>query len=272
MVFSWLSRPAIRASIWRKPESFFRGCVRLVFGRCLISARAHSRTLLLLIAAALFAAGCRQDMHNQPRVGGNRSLRGSDFFADGRSERDLPEGVVARGMLRDDTYFYTGKVGQNVGTVFPMPITKEVLDRGEQRFNVYCTPCHSALGDARGMIVLRGFKQPTPFHEERMRNAPVGHFFDVMTSGFGAMPDYASQITPADRWAIAAYIRALQLSQNATVSEVPPEERGHLAPPQPAPQIGGTEVTPPRQVAAPPARGRTPQEQQPPPTQQQQPK
>jgi mono/diheme cytochrome c family protein len=202
-------------------------------------------------------------MHNQPRVGGNRSLRASDFFADGRSERDLPQGVVARGAdhLRDDTYFYTGKVGANVGTVFPMPITQEVLNRGEQRFNVYCTPCHSALGNARGMIVLRGFKQPTSFHEERIRNAPVGYLFDVMTNGFGAMPDYAAQIKPADRWAIAAYVRALQLSQNATVNEVPPDQRGNIAPAQPPSQAGGAEVTPPRQVAEPPARGQSPGEQ-----------
>jgi mono/diheme cytochrome c family protein len=222
---------------------------------------------LLLSAAILVAAGCRQDMHNQPRVGGNRSLRASDFFVDGRSERDLPYGVVARGQLRDDTYFYTGKVGPNVGTVFPTPITKEVLDRGEQRFNVYCTPCHSAVGDARGMIVMRGLKQPPSFHEERLRNAPVGHFFEVMTAGFGAMPDYAAQITPADRWAIAAYIRALQISQNATLAEVPPEQRGKIEPAQPAPQTGGTEVTPPRQIAEPPARGKTPQEQKQPPKQ-----
>ena len=227
--------------------------------------RTHSRLVLLLSAAVLVAVGCRQDMHNQPRVGGNRSLRASDFFADGRSERDLPQGVVARGQLRDDTYFYTGKVGENLGTVFPMPVTQEVLDRGEQRFNVYCTPCHSALGDARGMIVLRGFRQPPSFHEQRLRNAPVGHFFDVMTAGFGAMPDYAAQITPADRWAIAAYIRALQLSQNATVNDVPSDQRSNLAAPEASPQIGGTEVTPPRQIAEPPARGKTPMEQQQPP-------
>src|SRR5262249_39107856 len=154
MVFSWRSRLPIRASTWRTPGNSCRACVRWAFGRCRIRARAHSRALLLLSVAVFVATGCRQDMHNQPRVGGNRSQRASDFFAEGRSERDLPQGVVARGQLRDDTYFYTGKVGENVGTVFPMPVTKEVLDRGEQRFNVYCTPCHSALGDARGMIVL----------------------------------------------------------------------------------------------------------------------
>ncbi|MCI0352793.1 MAG: cytochrome c [Acidobacteriales bacterium] len=220
--------------------------------------RAHSRAILLLSAALLVFSGCRQDMHNQPRVGGNRSLRASDFFADGRSQRDLPHGVVARGQLREDTYFYTGKVGANVGTVFPMPVTREVLDRGEQRFNVYCTPCHSALGNARGMIVQRGFKEPTSFHDERLRNAPVGHFFDVVTNGFGSMPDYASQITPADRWAVIAYIRALQLSQNASLSEVPAAQRGNIGPAQPAPQL---EVTPPRQVTEPADGGKTQQEQ-----------
>lgn len=210
----------------------------------------------------LVLAGCRQDMHNQPRVGGNRSLRGSDFFSDGRSERELPQGTVARGQLREDTYFYTGKVGANVGLVFPMPVTRQVLERGEQRFNVYCTPCHSALGNARGMIVRRGFQQPTSFHDERLRNAPVGHFFDVMTMGFGAMPDYSAQITPEDRWAVVAYIRALQLSQHASLTDVPEQERGKMPPPQAAPQIGGEQVTPPRQVAVPPERGQTKQQQQ----------
>jgi mono/diheme cytochrome c family protein len=216
----------------------------------------------VVVATVSLVSGCRQDMHNQPRVGGNRSLRASDFFADGRSERELPQGTVARGHLREDTYFYTGKVGANEGLVFPMPITREVLERGEQRFNVYCTPCHSALGNARGMIVLRGFKQPTSFHDERMRNAPIGHFFDVMTNGFGAMPDYAAQIKPEDRWAIAAYIRALQLSQHANIADVPQQERGRMRPAQPAPQTGGTQVTPPRRITEPAERGETKQEQQ----------
>lgn len=210
----------------------------------------------------LGVAGCRQDMHDQPRVGGNRSMRQSDFFADGRSQRELPQNTVPRGFLRDDTYFYTGKVGNNVGLVFPMPVTGEVLARGEQRFNVYCTPCHSALGDARGMIVMRGFQQPTSFHDERLRNAPVGHFFDVMTNGFGAMPDYAAQITPADRWAVIAYIRALQLSQNASVAEVPTQERERMSPVSAAPGPGGTQITEPRQIEAPAARGQTKQEQE----------
>lgn len=218
--------------------------------------------MVLLAVAMLVLAGCRQDMHNQPRVGGNRSMRESDFFTDGRSQRELPQDTVARGYLRDDTYFYTGKVGNNVGLVFPMAVTRDVLARGEQRFNVYCTPCHSAVGDARGMIVMRGLKQPTSFHDERLRKAPVGYFFDVMTTGFGAMPDYAAQITPADRWAIVAYIRALQLSQNASLAEVPPQERGRMAPTPAAPETGGTQVTLPRQVEAPAERGQTQQEKE----------
>lgn len=207
-------------------------------------------------------AGCRQDMHDQPRVGGNRSMRQSDFFADGRSQRDLPQNTIPRGFLRDDTYFYTGKVGSNVGLVFPMPVTAQVLARGEQRFNVYCTPCHSTLGDARGMIVMRGFQQPTSFHDERLRNAPVGHFFDVITNGFGAMPDYSAQITPADRWAVIAYIRALQLSQNASAAEVPPQERERMRPVVTPPANGSTEITQPRQIEVPPERGGTKQEQE----------
>jgi len=218
--------------------------------------------LLLTGALMLMFLGCRQDMHNQPRVGGNRTFRESDFFADGRSERDLPQGTVARGRLREDTYLYTGKVGNNVGLVFPMPITREVLDRGEQRFNIYCTPCHSALGNARGVIVLRGLKQPTSFHDERLRNAPVGYFFDVITTGFGAMPDYAMQITPEDRWAVIAYIRALQLSQGASLSQIPEPLRKNLPPPQAAPQTGGAEVTPPRQLTAPAERPHLPQEEE----------
>lgn len=218
--------------------------------------------MVSLAVVMLTLAGCRQDMHNQPRVGGNRSLRHSDFFPDERSERELPQGTVARGYLRDDTYFYTGKVGNNVGLVFPMAVTPEVLARGEQRFNVFCTPCHSAVGDARGMIVMRGFKQPTSFHDERLRNAPVGYFFDVMTTGFGAMPDYVAQIPAGDRWAIVAYIRALQFSQNASLAEVPPQERGRMRPAQPGPQTGGAQVTPPQQVEAPAERGQTHQEKE----------
>lgn len=163
----------------------------------------------VLIAATV---GCRQDMHNQPRY---EPLEMSDLFADKRSARPVIEGTVARGQLKDDTYFYTGKVNNQPGNVFPMPVTEKVLARGRERFNVFCTPCHSHVGDGNGMIVQRGLRRPPSFHIDRLRAAPAGHYFDVMTNGFGAMPDYAAQISVEDRWAIIAYIRALQLSQNA---------------------------------------------------------
>jgi mono/diheme cytochrome c family protein len=157
-------------------------------------------------------------MQNQPRF---KPLRQSDFFEDGRASRPLVAGTVARGDLREDTYFYTGMMGNKVGDVMPFPVTQEVLERGRQRYNIYCAPCHSETGDGNGMIVQRGYRRPPSYHTDRLRTAPLGHFFDVMTNGFGAMPDYAAQITPRDRWNIVAYIRALQLSQNAPASLVP---------------------------------------------------
>jgi hypothetical protein len=165
-------------------------------------------------------------MHDQPKY---IPLRPSSFFANGTSARPIPEGTVARGHLDEDTVFYTGKDanGKDV-TEFPMPVTKEILLRGQQRFNVYCAPCHSRLGDGNGMVVQRGYRHPPSYHIDRLRQAPVGHFFDVMTNGFGAMPNYAEQVPPADRWAIASYIRALQLSQDASVNDVPADARGQL--------------------------------------------
>jgi mono/diheme cytochrome c family protein len=166
----------------------------------------------------LLSTGCRQDMHDQPRF---KPLAKSDFYADLRSARPPVEGTVARGQLHEDAYFYTGRVGTSPGDYMPFPVTADVLARGRERFNIYCSPCHSRLGDGKGMIPQRGFRAPPSYHTERLRNAPLGYFFDVMTSGFGAMPEYASQIPPRDRWAIVAYIRALQLSQNATVADIP---------------------------------------------------
>jgi mono/diheme cytochrome c family protein len=178
---------------------------------------AHLRSLYALgILPALFLAGCRNDMHDQPRM---KTYAMSDFYADLRSERAPVEGTVARGELREDTYFYTGKIGADPGDYMPFPVTKEVLDRGRERFNIYCAPCHSRIGDGQGMVVKRGYKQPPTYHQDRLRKAPLGYFFDVMTNGFGAMPDYSAQIPPRDRWCIVAYIRALQLSQNATAAE-----------------------------------------------------
>ena len=180
----------------------------------------------LLLAALLVCAGCHQDMKNQPRY---EPLEQSDFFANDMSSRPLVAGTVARGQLQEDVAFETGKDenGQFVAQV-PLELSRELLERGQNRFNIYCTPCHSRTGDGDGMVVQRGFKRPPSFHMERLREAPSGHFFDVMTKGFGAMPSYAVQIEPRDRWAIVAYLRVLQLSQNATLEEVPQAERGNL--------------------------------------------
>lgn len=177
----------------------------------------------------LFAlSGCREDMQEQPY---QRPLTQSDFFADRRSERPIIPGTVARGHLYADSYFYTGKIGNNDGDYLPFPVTPQVLARGQQRFNIYCSPCHGEIGDGNGMIVQRGYKRPPSYHIERLRRAPIGYFFDVITNGFGAMPDYSEQVQPADRWAIAAYIRALQLSQHATEADVPAGEQIAKQPP-----------------------------------------
>jgi mono/diheme cytochrome c family protein len=170
------------------------------------------------LLAVLTLAGCRQDMQDQPRF---KPLAESDFYTDLRSARPPVEGTVARGQLHEDSYLYTGKFGNNPGDYLPFPVTDDVLARGRERFNIYCAPCHSRTGDGNGMIVQRGFRAPPSYHTERLRKAPLGYFFDVITNGFGAMSEYASQISPRDRWCIVAYIRALQLSQEATMNDVP---------------------------------------------------
>ena len=186
----------------------------------------RSRARAAVIAAAcLVLAGCRQDMHDAPSYD---PLQATNFFANGAASRPLVPNTVARGQLRADEHLYTGKINGQVANEFPMPVTKQVLDRGQERFNVYCSPCHGRTGEGNGMIVQRGFRQPPSYHEERLRNVPVGYFFDVMTNGFGAMQDYSAQVTVPDRWAIAAYIRVLQLSRSATVTDVPADRRGDL--------------------------------------------
>jgi mono/diheme cytochrome c family protein len=177
------------------------------------------------VFAAIALSGCRQDMHDAPSYD---PLQASPFFANGAASRTLVANTVARGQLREDELFYTGKLNGQAATEFPMPVTADLMARGQERFNVFCSPCHGRTGQGNGMIVQRGFRQPPSYHEERLRNAPVGYFFDVMTNGFGAMQDYAAQVPPADRWAIAAYIRALQLSQGASVADVPADRRGDL--------------------------------------------
>jgi hypothetical protein len=185
-------------------------------------------------AVAMLLFGCRLDMHVQPKY---LPYEPTDFFGDGRSERQPVPGTVARGQLRVDELMFTGRENGIVADKFPFPITRADLERGRERYNVYCTPCHDYTGSGRGMIVQRGFPQPPSYHIQRMREAPVGHFFEVMTNGFGAMYSYAARVDPADRWRIAAYIRVLQLSQNATIQDVPEADRQKLTS-QTAPPAG----------------------------------
>ena len=175
--------------------------------------------------AVLVLAACRQDMHDQPRY---EPLEKAAFFLDGTSVRAQVPGTVARGELRLDEHLYQGTVSGELATTFPFELSPEVLLRGRERFGIHCTPCHGASGYGDGMVVERGLKHPPSFHTERLREVPHGHFFRVMTRGFGAMYDVADRVSPEDRWAIIAYVRALQLSQNALVAELPPADRAVL--------------------------------------------
>ena len=202
--------------------------------RALASQKAGSILAAALLSIPLLS-GCTRDgrfqaisMWNESRL---KPLEESPMAGETSSSRPLVPGTVARGQLHEDSYFYTGKIGNNPGDYMPFPVTEEVLARGQQRFNIYCAPCHSRLGDGNGMIPQRGFRHPPSYHDERLRKAPLGYFFDVMTNGFGAMPDYASQIPVRDRWCIVAYIRALQLSQGATAADVPPGQKVPSEPP-----------------------------------------
>jgi cytochrome c553 len=178
-----------------------------------------------VVVACVLLAACRQDMHDAPRLD---PLESSTFFADGRASRQLVANTVPRGHLREDEHLYTGKVNGQPATEFPMPVTAAVMARGRERFEIFCAPCHGKSGEGNGMIVQRGFRKPPSYHEQRLRDQPVGYYFDVMTNGFGAMQDYAAQVPVTDRWAIAAYIRAIQLSHNARVEDVPADRRGEL--------------------------------------------
>ncbi len=188
--------------------------------------RRRPSTLLAASALlALMAAGCRQDMHDQPRYD---PMEASAFFADGRAVRPLVEGTVARGTLREDAHLYTGLINGQPAETFPFPITRHRLERGQERYEIFCAPCHGRLGDGRGMVVQRGFPAPRSYHEEEMRQQPPGYYFDVMTRGFGRMQDYAALVSPEDRWAIAAYIRALQLSQRAPAAVLTADDQRRL--------------------------------------------
>jgi len=177
------------------------------------------------LAMVLLFGGCRQDMHDQPRY---EPLEKSTFFLDGRSVRPQVRGTVARGEMESGTVLLTGRVDGELTTELPVPLTRELLARGRQRFEIFCTPCHGLLGDGNGIVTQRGFRHPPSYHSERLRDARVGHFFDVVTRGFGAMSDFSDRITPQDRWAIAAYIRALQYSRQVKLDELPAGMRQEL--------------------------------------------
>lgn len=192
--------------------------------------RSKAPVVLAGVLLVLFVAGCNQNMTfqmmgTQPKY---LPLAPSDLFQDGQSARQLVPDTVARGHTQDDPALFTGKLNGADVTTFPYPITKDIMLRGQERFNIYCAPCHGQTGIGNGIIVQRGFTAPPTLHQDRLRTAPVGHFFDVITNGFGAMSSYADQIPVNDRWAIIAYIRALQLSQNATINDVPPDQRPGL--------------------------------------------
>jgi mono/diheme cytochrome c family protein len=161
-------------------------------------------------------------MQNQPKF---IPLRENSFYPDGRSARPTVEGTIARGQLQDDPLLYTGKVDGKEVDQLPFAMSEKDLARGRERFNIYCSPCHSQVGDGNGMVAQRGFKNPPSYYEPRLMTAPVGHFFNVMTNGWGAMGDYSAQVPVADRWRIAAYIRALQLSRNAKGGDVAPGQK-----------------------------------------------
>lgn len=217
-------------------------------------------TLFLILLCIFYLTGCRQDMHDQPKYRPLKPIESIGTITDERSARPLVEGTVARGQLKDDVQFYTGRTGtgqsdtsaaqsatsdqgvaaapspnasvtaqfQGFVNTFPFPIDAAALDRGEERFNIYCSICHGRTGDGLGMIVRRGYRRPPPYSDERLRQAPAGYLFDVITNGFGAMPDYSTQISAEDRWKIVAYIRALQLSQQGSVADVPPDKRDKI--------------------------------------------
>src|ERR1700722_6104530 len=183
------------------------------------------RVVWIALSLVLLTACDMQDMYQQPK---DVPLQPSDSFNDGRSARPLEQDTVAQGQLRTNALFYAGKSDGNDATALPMPLTVQLLKRGQERYDIYCAPCHDRIGNGNGMIVQRGFRPPASFHIQRLRDAPIGHFYDAMANGFGAMADFSAQLTPEDRWAIAAYIRALQLSQHATLAEMPLEQRQKL--------------------------------------------
>lgn len=184
-------------------------------------------SVLCIFCGLFLLSACRQDMADQPAY---RPLQPSDFFADGQASRPLIQGTVARGQLRDDVHLYTGKKDGQLVTTFPFVVDKEVVKRGQERFNIYCAPCHGQTGAGNGMIVQRGFKKAASYYDKEVREKPVGHYYDVITNGFGAMAGYSAQVNVRDRWAIIAYIRALQESQNGSADPLPIETMTDFTP------------------------------------------
>lgn len=183
------------------------------------------RRCVFVVSLIALLAGCRRDMQDQPKF---RPYRGTKFFGDERSARPLVAGTVARGQLQEESLLAAAKSGPAFADALPMPVDEALLRRGQERYTIYCSPCHGRLGRGDGMVVRRGYRPPSSFHVDRLRAQPAGYFFDAISHGFGAMPDYAAQIPVADRWAIVAYVRALQLSQNVPASALTPEARAQL--------------------------------------------
>jgi mono/diheme cytochrome c family protein len=184
-----------------------------------------ARQTFVALALLAMVAACRQDMHDQPKL---EPMEQSSFFADGRAARPRVAGTIARDDGDETSLFHSGKVGGKPSEQFPFAVTRDDLERGRERYTIFCAPCHAASGAGDGMVVQRGMKAPPSLHDPRLRAAPPGYFFDVITNGFGAMYDYSDRIAPRDRWLITAYIRALQLSQNASLADVPADARAEL--------------------------------------------
>jgi mono/diheme cytochrome c family protein len=190
--------------------------------------RGHEVCAITLLSLLPIAVGCTQDMADQPK---SEPFESSDFFTDGQASRPLVSGTVARGQLRIDSHFYTGQTDGKPVDTFPESVTEELLLRGQQRFNIFCAPCHDRVGNGQGTVVRRGFPQPPSYHNDRLRELPIGSIYDAVTNGSGRMPDHAAQIPPRDRWAIVAYVRALQLSQHADRKRLSAEDLQQLGPP-----------------------------------------
>jgi mono/diheme cytochrome c family protein/REP element-mobilizing transposase RayT len=216
-----VTRPEERPYFWKAnpQENTSSG------GRTLCPGAPGGRALPILLAVLVFLVGCRPDMTNQPKA---TPLSESDFFSNGANARRPPAHTVARGDARENTAFYTGQTNGRYVTQLPVKLTRDLMIRGRERFDAICAECHDRTGSGNGMVVQRGFPQPPSLHVDRMRNAPIGHFFDVMTNGYGVMYSYATRVEPEDRWAIAAYIRALQLSHNAALSDADSADRATL--------------------------------------------